>query len=293
MDVALVTCAAMPGLYPDDRHLLHGLRAAGLSAEPVVWEDPHYQWSAVRLAVIRSAWDYSFRREQFVAWAERAAASTELWNSARLVRWNTHKSYLCDLAERGVSVVPTLVLRAGSRVTLDEILERQGWDVAIVKAAVAQSGRYALFVARDGRHAGQAHLERLLPYEDMLVQPYIPSVATVGELSLVLVDGECTHAVRKRAAAGDFRVHDDYGGTVELEHPGESHLATARAALDAVGSPVQYARVDLVEGPAGQPMIMEFELVEPELFFRNSSTAVERFVGSILRYLTGESEAHG
>ena len=287
MDVALVTCAAMPGLYPDDRHLLHALRTAGLSAEPAVWEDAHYEWAAVRLAVIRSAWDYSFRRDQFVAWAERAASATEMWNSARLVRWNTHKSYLCDLAERGVSVVPTIVLRAGSRVTLKDLLERQGWEDVILKAAVAQSGRYALFVPRHRRAAGQAHLDRLLPHEDMLVQPYIPSVANAGELSLVFVDGECTHAVRKRAAPGDFRVHDDYGGTVELEPPGEPHLATAQAALNAVGEPVHYARVDLVEGPAGQPMIMEFELVEPELFFRNSPAAVERFAASIARRLSG------
>ncbi|HLB36796.1 MAG TPA: hypothetical protein VJL31_09530 [Gemmatimonadales bacterium] len=287
MDVALVTCAAMPGLYPDDRYLLQALRATGLSAEPAVWEDPHYEWPAVRLAVIRSAWDYSFRRDQFVAWAERAAAATEMWNSARLVKWNTHKSYLCDLAERGVSVVPTIVLRAGSRVTLEDLLTRQGWDAAILKAAVAQSGRYALFVPRDRRPSGQAHLDRLLPHEDMLVQPYLPSVAAVGELSLVFVDGECTHAVRKRAAPGDFRVHDDYGGSVALEPPGASSLAVARAALEAVGEPVRYARVDLVDGPGGQPMIMEFELVEPELFFRTSSAAVERFSASIVRRLSG------
>lgn len=286
MDVALVTCAAMPGLYHDDRHLLHGLREAGLSADPVVWEDPHADWSAAGLVVIRSAWDYCYRRGQFVAWAERAAVSTALWNSARVVRWNTHKSYLCDLSERGVSVVPTILLRAGSRVTLDEILEQRRWDDVILKAAVAQSGRYALFVPRDRWAAGRAHLERLLPHEDMLVQPYLPSVATLGELSLVFVEGACTHAVRKRAAAGDFRVHDDYGGTVELEPPGEAHLAVARAAFEAVGEPVHYGRVDLVEGPDGQPMIMEFELVEPELFFRNSGAAVERFVASIARALS-------
>ncbi len=285
MDVALVTCAAMPGLHPDDRHLLLALRAAGLEAEPAVWEDPHYDWSAVRLAVIRSAWDYSFRRDQFLAWAERAAARTTLWNSARVVHWNTHKSYLCDLADRGVAAVPTVVLCAGTEATLDEILQRHGWDDVVLKAAVAQSGRYALFVPQDGRAAGRAHLKRLLPHEDMLVQPYIGSVATAGELSLVLVDGECTHAVRKRAAAGDFRVHDDFGGTVEMEQPDEAHLATARAALAAVGEPVHYARVDLVDGPNGQPMIMEFELVEPELFFRLSPAAVTRFTAGVLRHL--------
>jgi glutathione synthase/RimK-type ligase-like ATP-grasp enzyme len=275
----------MPGLHPDDRHLLHALRAAGLEAEPAVWEDPHYDWSAARLAVIRSAWDYSFRRDQFVAWAERAARGTTLWNSAPVVRWNTHKRYLCDLAERGVSAVPTVVLEAGSRLELDEILDRHGWGDAVVKAAVAQSGRYALSVPRDQRARGRAHLARLLPHEDMLVQPYLPSVATAGEISLVFVEGECTHAVRKRAAAGDFRVHDDYGGTVDLESPGPAHLATARAALAAVGEPVHYARVDLVEGPAGEPMIMEFELVEPELFFRWSPAAAARFAAAVVRHL--------
>jgi glutathione synthase/RimK-type ligase-like ATP-grasp enzyme len=119
----------------------------------------------------------------------------------------------------------------------------------------------------------------------MLVQPYLPSVATAGEISLVFVDGECTHAVRKRAAAGDFRVHDDYGGTVDLESPDDAQLATARAALAAVGEPVHYARVDLVEGPAGEPMIMEFELVEPELFFRWSPGAAARFAAAVARHL--------
>lgn len=285
MDVALVTCAAMPGLHPDDRHLLHALGAAGLEAEPAVWEDPHYDWSAVRLAVIRSAWDYSFRRDQFVAWAERAARSTTLWNSARVVRWNTHKRYLCDLAERGVPAVPTVVVPAGSQTALDQILDAQGWGDAVIKAAVAQSGRYALFVPRDQRARGRSHLARLLPHEDMLVQPYLPSVAAAGEISLVWVEGECTHAVRKRAAAGDFRVHDDYGGTVDLESPGAAQLATARAALAAVGERVHYARVDLVEGPAGEPVIMEFELVEPELFFRWSPAAATRLAAAVARHL--------
>jgi hypothetical protein len=285
MDVALVTCAALPGLYPDDRHLLHALRAAGLNAEPLIWEDPHQDWGAPRLAVIRSAWDYSFRRDQFVTWAERAAAKTTLWNSARMVRWNTHKSYLCDLARRGVSVVPTLLLAAGSTANLSGLLEERGWEDAVLKAAVAQSGRYALFMPRERRAAGQAHLARLLPHEDMLVQPYVRSVTTSGELSLVFIEGGFTHGVRKRAALGDFRVHDDYGGSVHRDQPTEAELATACTAIAAAGEPLHYARVDLVAGADGTPMIMEFEVIEPELFFRQSPEALERFTASILRQL--------
>ena len=285
MDVALVTCAALPGLHADDRQLLHALRAAGVDAEPVVWEDAHQDWCDPRLAVIRSAWDYAFRREAFVAWAERAAGCTTLWNSPRMVRWNTHKRYLCDLAERGVPVVPTVLLPAGSRVALAALLKERGWEDVVLKAAVAQSGRYAMAVPRARRAAGQAHLERLLPTEDMLVQPHVASVANTGELSLVFVDGRCTHAVRKRAAAGDFRVHDDYGGSVAPEEPDDAALAVAEAAIIAVGEPLHYARVDLVAGAEGEPLIMEFELVEPELFLRFSASAVASFVACIEREL--------
>ena len=285
MDVALVTCAALPGLHADDRHLLRALRAGGVDAEPVVWEDPHQDWHEPRLAVLRSAWDYSFRRAQFVAWAERVAGCTTLWNSARLVRWNTHKRYLCDLAARGVSVVPTEVLPAGSRVSLAALLDERGWEDAVVKAAVAQSGRYAMTVPRARRAAGQAHLDRLLPSEDMLVQPHVRSVTTTGELSLVFVGERCTHAVRKRAAAGDFRVHDDYGGSVVPEEPDAAALAVARAAIAATGEPLHYARVDLVAGVEGEPMIMEFELVEPELFLRFSAEAAAAFAARIEREL--------
>ena len=287
MDVALVTCAALPGLHSDDRHLLHALRAAGVDADPVVWGDAHQDWGEPRLVVVRSAWDYSFRREAFVAWAERVAGCTTLWNSAPIVRWNTHKRYLCDLAERGVPVVPTVVLEAGSHVSLETLLAERGWADAVVKAAVAQSGRYAMAVPRDRRAAGQAHLERLVPTEDMLVQPHVPSVATTGELSLVFVDGRCTHAVRKRAEAGDVRVHDDYGGSVVPDEPDDAALAVAQAALAAAGEPLHYARVDVVAGAEGKPMIMEFELVEPELFLRFSPKAVAMFAASIERALGG------
>jgi glutathione synthase/RimK-type ligase-like ATP-grasp enzyme len=285
MDVALVTCAALPGLHPDDQFLLRALRRAGVDAEPVVWEDRHQDWSEARLVVVRSAWDYSFRRDQFVAWAERTAERTTLWNSARVVRWNTHKSYLCDLAACGVPVVPTIVLHAGSPVSLHQLLDERGWHDAVVKAAVAQSGRYAMAVPRERRAAGQAHLDRLLPAEDMLVQPRIESIATAGELSVTFVDGVFTHAVRKRPAAGDFRVHSDYGGSVEAEDPSPAALAVAGAAIQAAGEPLHYGRVDLVTDRAGDPLIMEFEIVEPELFLEYSAGAVERFTASIMREL--------
>ncbi|NIM50696.1 MAG: hypothetical protein GTN62_10125 [Gemmatimonadales bacterium] len=286
MDVLLVTCAAMPGLHGDDRYLLRALGERGITAEPAVWEDQRRDWAGVRLCLIRSAWDYAYRRTQFVAWAEQVANVTRLWNPAPLVRWNTHKQYLCDLADRGVPTVPTVVLQAGTAVSLERVLSEHRWTDVVLKAAVAQTGRYAMRVSLGALEAGQAHLDRLLPYEDMLVQPYVPSVVQGGEVSVVLIDGEFTHAVQKVAAEEEFLVHDDFGGTVRPARLTRAQLRTAERALAALDRPTLYGRVDLVAGEGGQPAVMEFEVVEPELFFRYSPAAVERMVIAVERELT-------
>ncbi len=288
MDVALITCAALPGLHADDRCLLRALRAAGIRAEPVVWEDRYVDWGTVRICLLRSAWDYAFRRAQFLDWAALAAVRSRLWNPGSVVSWNTHKRYLVDLAERGVPVVPTRVLPAGSAVDLEVALRREGWTSGVVKAAVAQSGRYAMRVTPDTLGEGQAHVNRLLPHEDMLLQPYVESVSSLGELSVVMIDGMVTHAVRKYPVDGDFRVHDDYGGSVRSVEPRADEVDVALAAVGAVGQPLLYARVDLVQGDTGDPLVMELEVVEPELFFRFAPAAVERLVAALRRELDRE-----
>lgn len=280
MTVALATSAALPGLAPDDRLLLRALRARGLAAEPVVWEDRLYDWSGAALCVIRSAWDYAYRRQEFLAWVERVAAAMPLWNPAPVVVWNTHKRYLVDLAGRGVPTVPTRVLAAGSRVRLRALREETGWDDVILKAAVAQTGRYLLRVPAHREAEGQRHLDRLLPAEDMLAQPFLPGVTADGETSLVYVDGAFSHAAHKKPAAGDFRVHDDYDGSLEPVTPTAAQRAVAEAAIAAIGTPVLYARVDLVPGADG-PAVMELELVEPDLYLATAPGSAERLAAAV------------
>lgn len=281
----------MPGLNADDRLLHDALAGRGLDVEPAVWEDPHYAWDETRMLVIRSAWDYAFRRDAFLEWARRAAAAAPMWNRLELVEWNTHKRYLCDLERRGVATVPSVVLERGRNVDLGALLAARGWRRAVVKAAVAQAGRYALRVdAATNLPRAQAHLDRLLPHEDMLLQPYVESIAVTGEVSLVVIDGEVTHAVRKRAKGEDFRVHSDHGGSETVEDPSPEDVAVAEAAVAGV-APVLYARVDVVAAPDGRPWVMEFEVVEPELFLRYSADAVARLARSIERELERPSHA--
>jgi hypothetical protein len=250
-----------------------------------VWEDPHCDWREAELVLIRSAWDYSYRRDQFLRWADEVARVTRLWNPPALVHWNTHKGYLCDLAERQVPTVPTVLLPAGSETRLDALLAERGWDEAVLKAAVAQTGRYAMRTSRAEAARGQAHLDRIVPHEDMLVQPYTVSVEQQGEVSLMYVDGDFTHAVRKQAAGGGFMVHHDYGGSERATRPTAAESRVAARALEEVPERTLYARVDLVAGPGGKPLVMELELVEPELFFRFSQAAVEHLAAAVEREL--------
>jgi glutathione synthase/RimK-type ligase-like ATP-grasp enzyme len=286
MTILLATSAALPGLAPDDRLLVRALQSLGVGAEPAVWEDPHVAWDRASLCVIRSTWDYAYRRSEFLAWARRTAATLPLWNPEPVVVWNTHKQYLVDLANRGVPTVPTRVLPAGAAVALDAMVRETGWETVILKAAVAQTGRYLRRVDPDDRAAGQRHLDRLLPHEDMLLQPFLPGVIAEGETSLVYVGGAFSHAVRKQPAADDFRVHDDFGGSVDPVDATGAQRRVAEAALAAAETPLLYGRVDLVPGPAG-PVVMELELVEPDLYFRTAPGSAERMARAVADLAAG------
>jgi glutathione synthase/RimK-type ligase-like ATP-grasp enzyme len=283
MRIHLVTCSAHAGLATDDRHLLRALRERGADARPVVWEDPLVDWGAAPVTVIRSTWDYTYRRDAFLAWARRAARDTQLHNPPDLVEWSTHKGYLLELHKAGVPIVPTTLVTRGSAFDLANHVEDRGWAEIVVKPAVGASGQWAERFTADDVAAGQEHMGRLLALGDTLVQPLLPAIEDEGELSVTFIGGAITHAVRKKGAPGDFRVHNDFGGLEEREEPTEEVRRVVAGAIDATpGSPL-YARVDLVRGLDDELAVMELELVEPELFFAHAEEAAGRLADELLQ----------
>ena len=281
MDVALVSCRSLPEPDPDATPLLRALTAAGVTAEVLAWDDPCSDWSRARLTVLRSTWNYPLYREAFLDWVGRASTASEFWNPLPVVRWNTHKGYLLELKQRGVPVVPTLLLPRGSGATLEEILTAQGWSEVVVKPAVSAASFKTRRIGPKGLEAGDAHLQELLGERDVLVQRYLPSVESYGERALVWIDGELTHAVRKSPR---FEGDDESVSTTSVEIS-SAEAALARTALEAVRGPLLYARVDVAPGPDGRPLLMELELVEPSLFFSQCPTALDRFVSGVRRRL--------
>src|SRR3954471_13658969 len=124
--VALATARAYADLVADDRLLVHALAHRGVPAIGAVWNDPTVQWSDYDAVVIRSCWDYHLAHDAFLAWiAGLESSGVRILNPPPLVRWNSEKSYLRDLASEGVLTVPTRWVERGEVVALESIMREQ------------------------------------------------------------------------------------------------------------------------------------------------------------------------
>ncbi|MDI1483385.1 hypothetical protein [Polyangium sp. y55x31] len=288
--LAIATCARLPALDVDDVLFREALDARGIAHRCLVWDDPGAPWNEADLALIRTPWDYwdgPGRREAFVAWAERTAARVPLWNGADVIRANTHKSYLRSLEAAGVSVIPTIWLAPGERAEgLARRIEARGFSEVVIKPAVSAGSVGAMRIdARTNPDEAEAHAASLVTSGEVMVQPYLRSIESEGELSIVFFGGEPSHAVRKVPRAGDFRSQPEFQSHVTAAPIDAEALDVARAAFAAVGKPLLYARVDLVRGEGGALQLIELELTEPSLYFRWSEGSAERFVDVIVSQL--------
>lgn len=254
--IALASCAELPHGAGGEAELPELLGARGAEAVWAVWDDPTVDWAAFDLVVVRCTWDYPEHLDAFRAWVQTAAMSSVLVNPPRIVLGNLHKGYLADL---GPDAVPTVVVPAGMTIDLAAL----GWRSVVVKPAVAVDGNGAV------RAAAQEDLDALTLAPagavDAVVQPYVDSVERDGEVSVVCIDGTPTHAVRKKPAVGEFRVHEHRGGTAELAPLRPDHAEVARRTLSRLPLPPVFARVDLLDG-GDRPLVSELELVEPYLW---------------------------
>jgi hypothetical protein len=281
-DVALVTYGELPDLNPDDHPLRTELTARGARTHAVRWDDPSIDWSRFDVIVLRSCWDYHLRTLEFRGWlAAQQRAGTPLWNPAAVVRWNLDKTYLRDLQQAGVAVPDTIWLERGPAPDLTALVSSQPWGRAVVKPRISLSAHDTWITDRDGAARDQERFARLAAERGVLVQEFVPEVMTAGELSLVYVDGRFSHAVCKRAGRDDFRVQRQYGGSAEPVAASAVALSGAARALAAVPGPWLYARVDGVERN-GRFLVMELEVIEPELFLVWSADAARRFADAIL-----------
>ena len=293
--IALATAAEALSQDGDMAPLLAACAEAGLHAEPACWDDKGVRWGAYDAVVLRSTWDYVPRLPNFLLWVDAVARHTRLFNRRDLVRWSTDKHYLADLERAGVPIVPTAFVEPGddTRRALESALAgRFGAaalappDEIVAKPAVGAGSKDALRLSRDDTGRARLHVERLLADgRSVLLQPYLGAVDQRGETAMIYIDGRFSHAIRKgpllRPSAGLveglFAPED-----IQPREPTKDEGRVAKLAFNAIpGEAPLYARVDLLTGPDGQPVVLELELVEPSLFFDQGEGAARRFAEAL------------
>ena len=264
-------------------HLSAALNEAGADATSVGWDQEDVDWGHFHLVVINSTWDSVDRPQEYLAWVRRIARSTTVMNPTSAIEWNIDKVYLRALESRGVAIVPT-----------EWVTDEVEWEPPryefVVKPSISAGGRETARYQPEQAPAAITHLRRLLGRgQTVMVQPYLSTVDTEGEVKLVFMEGEFSHAVRvgPLLAAGAGVTERPWERPVAMEAiaPTAAQLEAAHEVLAAVRAevdqPLLYARVDLVAAPTGEPLLGEVEVVDPSLFLRLAPPAADRYAAAI------------
>lgn len=282
--VLLATWSGMPGgeEWTGTNHLLEAFAERGLDARWVIWDDPNVDWSS-GLVAVRATWDYEWRREEFLAWAR---SLPWVLNSAAIFEWNTDKIYLPQLAATGVPVVPTIVV-LGEEDLPTAIAECRP---AVVKPTVGAGGRGV--VVFDGTDGGPPDLDEAgLGAGPWIVQPLVESVRTEGEISVFVMDGRVVSQARKVPAAGEIRVHEQYGGrtvaAAVTDEAADVALGAIAGTTSLTGERLDYARVDQMRLADGTLAVSELEVTEPGLYLEILPRNADAFVDLVVARLSG------
>lgn len=295
LKIASLTMDNSKDFVIDDELAYPHFNALGWEIYPVSWRRGDIDWRDYNLVLIRTPWDYQQDPAAFLAALERITEQGAiLQNPLKIVRWNMDKTYLRDLENAGVKIVPTLWGDASAEMPVESWLENFGTSELIIKPTVSANADHTYRVRADNADALLPTLHEAFRTRPFMVQPFLRAVVEEGEYSVFYFNGKFSHAIIKTPASDDFRVQEEHGGDIREAVAGATpHYA---ALLEQTGKVMQalktlrfgtpmYARVDVVrssdEGKPDEFALMELELIEPSLYLRTSEGAPQRFAQAV------------
>ena len=260
-------------IIKEDLLLMEALRNLGFSVDRVSWSSKDFEWSSVRFVVFRSTWDYFERLSEFRNWLDFASKKTTFINTYPQILWNLDKSYLSFFSQKGINIVPSFFVK--KKTSLVEIMNKFCWDEVVIKPVFSAAAWNTYRVSPKNLTKLEPVFLSLQKNKKMIVQEFQKSVLSFGEVSMVLIGGRVTHSVIKKVKKGDYRVQDDYGGTVGLYKASEKEVRFAELVVSMCSPIPAYARVDVIVDNNNKLALSEIELIEPELWFRFNPRAAD------------------
>ena len=265
----------------EDQLLLIELEKLGLRVIKKAWDSSDFNWSATKFAVFRSTWDYFDKFKDFKKWLEKVKEETTFINSYELINWNLDKKYLIELNKKGINIPTTEVITKEDNVTLESLFNKYDFNEAIIKPTISGAARETYRISKNNFYNYEQKFLDLKLNEDLIFQEFLNSIITQGEISLIFIGCKYTHAVKKIAKKGDFRVQDDHGGSVEVYNANNEEIIFAKSCLDKCPKLPIYSRVDIIYDNNNELSLGEIEMIEPELWFRNNKDAAKLLANEI------------
>ena len=272
-------------ILQEDRILFNALERKGLRVHRIDWTNNEFDWSSTRAVVFRSVWDYPQRYEEFVRFLKYVDTKTVMINPLKTILWNLDKHYLRDLENSGIRIPHTIYIEKNESITLHQLHSQNRFTEFILKPAMSAGARHTYRIDSNNLDRHEEIFQQLITNEPMMLQPFLHHVLTDGERTVIIINGKYSHAVLKKVKSGDFRVQDDFGGTVRHYRPTSEEIEFAEHAVSVCSPLPLYARVDLLRDNSNQLVISELELIEPELWFRFHPVAADMFADRITKLI--------
>lgn len=275
---AFLTTDNLDNFVHDDDLAIAPMQKLGWDMEYVSWRASDVDWDRFDAVVIRTTWDYQRDCKGFLDVLETIERSRpRLENNLDLVRWGLDKKYLPDLEDRGIPIVPSLFLSEFNGDGIDSAFDVLATEELVIKPVLGANAEFTHRIRRGSDIEAYPDIMESLAGRDCIVQPFMADVLGEGEYSLIYLGGDYSHAILKNPAPGDFRTQEEHGAKLTRVDPPQQVCEFGNRAIAALDTKPLYARVDLVAGDNGNPVLMEFELVEPSLYLRMDPEAPERF----------------
>jgi glutathione synthase/RimK-type ligase-like ATP-grasp enzyme len=272
-------------LLLEDQLVSDALKNEGIRVGRKSWSDSNFDWSSTKFIIFRSTWDYFDRYDEFSIWLKNVSTKTTLLNSAEIINWNIDKHYLLDLKQKGIHICESFFIEKGTKTSLLELHKKLGWQKTVLKPCISGAARHTYKLEKDTLQKHETIFQELISNEAMMLQPFQENIITKGEFSFIIINKKYSHAVLKMAKPGDFRVQDDFGGTVQAYEASDTEIEFAEKAVKACKGSPMYARVDVIVDNKNKLAISEIELIEPELWFRNNHKAAKNLAKGIKKMM--------